>query len=385
MTKTIQIGMHAGCAGGVDRYFDGLCRAFDRNGIPYQGHVFLRGSAEDEIDLPSGVSLMGRADAPVLERWSGLREAVGKSLQAGAGSQLAVSHFALYGWPLLNLRRRGLHLISHFHGPWADESQAEGASKLTVLAKRFLERRVYRGSGRVISDSEAFRQVAIARYGLHPERVRAVLAGIDQSPISAATEGVSRRGARERLGWPVDRRIFFTVRRLTRRMGLETLIDAVGVLAPDFPELLVVIGGRGPIREELEARVERLGLGAWVRFAGFVPDADLPLAYRAAECTVVPSVALEGFGLIILESWAAGTPVLATPVGGMPEVVRPFRADCVLDGATLGDVVRGLRRVLTGEHCLPETEDCVAHVRRYHGWDEVTRRVTSIYGEIGVA
>jgi glycosyltransferase involved in cell wall biosynthesis len=244
-----------------------------------------------------------------------------------------------------------------------------------------LERHVYHASDHLVSDSEAFRQLAIQRYGVRPERITAVHAGIDAAPTVAVTAGLSRREARERLGWPVDpeRRIVFCVRRITPRMGLENLIESVAALVGAHPDLLVMIGGKGPILEELRAQVARQGLENHVRLLGFLPDADLPIAYRAAEFTIVPSVALEGFGLVILESWAAGTPALVTPVGGMPEVVRPFAADCVLDGSGVEDVVRGIGRVLRGEQRLPEGDACQEYVRRVHEWGAVAQRLLTVY------
>jgi glycosyltransferase involved in cell wall biosynthesis len=378
--------MHAGWAGGVERYFDGLCRAFDRNGMPYRGLVFGRGLAGEGNDLPLGTIILGPARAPLRERWRLIQEAVlSFSQDSSASSLLIASHFALYGWPMLGSRwrRKGVRLVSHFHGPWADESAAEGASRVSVLAKRLLEHRVYQKSAHLISASEAFRQLAIARYGVRPERITAVHAGMDAGPTIALTQGVSRQEARARLGWPMesDRRIVFCVRRITRRMGLENLIDAAAALVGQDPRLFVVIGGKGPMVETLRARVARLGLDNHVRFPGFVSDADLPIAYRAADFTIVPSVALEGFGLVILESWAAGTPVLVTPVGGMPEVVRPFVPECVMGGSGVDDLVRGMKEVLSGEQGLPHPQECVDYVCRVHSWEIVAPRVFEGYSQ----
>ena len=130
---------------------------------------------------------------------------------------------------------------------------------------------------------------------------------------------VTRREAREQLGWPQDRPTLVTVRRLTRRMGLESLIGAIKEVHGRAPEILLLVGGKGQLSKELSARVLSLGLEKNVRFLGFVPDEQLPLAYRAADLTVVPTVTLEGFGLIAVESLAAGTPVLVTPVGDCPK------------------------------------------------------------------
>lgn len=378
----IQIGMHDSEAGGLDRYVHGLCRAFDRMGEPYHGLVFSRAGDLGTGDLPGGIEVLGGAGDPLWQRWQRIRGVIQRAI-AYQGHPRVVSHFALYGLPATTFwqGRKRIRLISHFHGPWADESAAEGASKVTVLAKRLMERRVYQRSSHVLSDSEAFRQLAIARYGLRPGRVTVGPMGIDAVEFGTKALGISRREARERLGWPVDpgRRIVFCVRRITRRMGLENLIDAVHALADSHSELLVMIGGKGPILDELRARVQRQGLENQVRLLGFVPDAELPLAYRAADFTMVPSVALEGFGLVILESWAAGTPAIVTPVGGMPEVVSPLAPDCVLEGSGVENLVRGLQEVFRGARTLPEPEACVEHVRRAHDWQVAARQILQVY------
>lgn len=78
-------------------------------------------------------------------------------------------------------------------------------------------------------------------------------------------------------------------------------------------------------RHWVEQRVyNSLGLNDHVKFLGFLPDEQLPVAYQAAELTVMPSQSLEGFGLAVLESLACGTPTLCTRIGGMPEILEPF-------------------------------------------------------------
>ena len=116
-----------------------------------------------------------------------------------------------------------------------------------------------------------------------------------------------------------------SVRRLVPRMGLDVLVDAWSVVveAANVPVLLL-IAGDGPSRSALEAQVERLGLTDYIRFIGRVDDASLVSLYRAANVSVVPSVSLEGYGLVVLESLATGTPVVASAVGGLSEAVGGF-------------------------------------------------------------
>ena len=386
----IQIGMHAGSVGGADRYFDGLCRAFGTIGEPFNGFVF-EGQA-GVVDLPRGVQVLGSADASVMQRTVLLRNAVSRGLNSQSSGckingkrsldkQIVANHFALYSWPIIHPLarwRRDVVVVSHFHGPWADESLIEGASQLAVAGKRMLEKWVYRSSDRVIAASEAFRRIAIDTYGVRPDRVVAVPLAIDAHPFFVASK-LPRDLARTKIGWPLNRRIVLCLRRLTQRMGLDRLVEAWSAVVTAHPDAMLVIGGTGPLRDLLERQVRTAGLEQHVMFAGFVPEKDLPFAYRAADFSVVPSVAMEGFGLVILESLAAGTPALLTPVGGMPEIMRPLEPGLVLQGSEICHLERGLVDLLAGSLPVPSESDCVEYVQRNYNWELAARRVLDEY------
>lgn len=131
-----------------------------------------------------------------------------------------------------------------------------------------------------------------------------------------------RDAVRARLGWEQDELVLFTARRLVPRMGLGELIRGFGLASAENPRLRLVIAGEGPLRGRLEALAHRAG--GRTEFAGFVPAEHLPSYYQAADLCVVPSKDLEAFGLVLLESLACGTPVLATKRCAMPEVLAPL-------------------------------------------------------------
>ncbi|MHC5833145.1 MAG: glycosyltransferase, partial [Nostoc sp.] len=93
------------------------------------------------------------------------------------------------------------------------------------------------------------------------------------------------------------------------------LLQALAIIKPRIPDVWLAIAGRGHIQAALQQQATELGLDDNVKFLGFLPDEQLPLAYQAAELTIMPSQSFEGFGLVIIESIACGTPVLCTPVG----------------------------------------------------------------------
>ena len=357
--------------GGADRYFHGLVTELIRADPEARGFVFGTGQPEDRRQ----VRFLGDRKQSMPQRLRKLRAAVNGELKRRNGRALIGTHFALYGLPLLDTLWRNCHVV-HFHGPWADESAAEGEGGRSVLFKKAVELAVYGSGRRFVVLSEAFRNVLIERYRVPGERIDTIPGGVH---AGAFDTGVSQAQARERLGWPLDRPIIVSVRRLARRMGLENLIEAIGKIRQRHPDILAILAGTGPLARELAERVRQSGLDEHVRLAGFVPDADLPFAYRAADLSVVPSIALEGFGLIVLESLAAGTPAVVTPVGGLPEVVRALSPKLILEGSTPELLAEGLSARLAERDKLPSTSECQTYARQGFDWPVITARVRKVY------
>jgi glycosyltransferase involved in cell wall biosynthesis len=153
-----------------------------------------------------------------------------------------------------------------------------------------------------------------------------------------------REAARARLDVADRELLVLTVRRLVPRMGLEELIEAAALL--DVPGLRVAIGGSGPMAAALDARRLAAGHPGRIELLGRIPNEDLADWYRAADLVVVPTVAYEGFGLVTAEALACGTPVVGTPVGATPELLRPIDERLVANGSAPDDLAAALRLVL---------------------------------------
>jgi glycogen synthase len=371
--RVFEIGMHwfPEGGGGADRYFYGLVSELTHHDCALKAFVF----GEGKSDPGSHVRFLGKRNQSLRERLLKLRKGVKEELARESRPALIASHFSLYVFPLLDFFWRHPHVV-HFHGPWADESAAEGESSRAVYFKQTIERVTYATARRFIVLSKAFRDVLVTRYRIREDRIDIVPGGVQ---ADAFKTGLSRAEARERLGWPKDRIILLTVRRLARRMGLENFIEAIGQLREKEPAILAVLAGTGPLAGELAALVERKNLQEHVRLVGFVPDADLPVAYRAADASVVPSIALEGFGLIVLESLAAGTPAIVTPVGGLPEAVSALSKDLILDGSSPAQLADGLAARLAALERLPSESACQAYAKDNFDWPVIANKVIRVY------
>jgi asparagine synthase (glutamine-hydrolysing) len=374
--RTIQVGMEwfGEKPGGLNRVYYELVRHLPAVGVEVRGLVV--GTERVLVESQGRVAGVVAHGAPLPQRLRRLR-AEAATLLRDDPDAIVVGHFALYLAPLLGLlrdpRRR---FVCHFQGPWGQEATAERAGGVVPRVKAIVERAVYQRANACIVLSGAFGRILHESFGVPWDRIRVIPGGVDCDRFAI---DASRAECRARLGWPLDRRIVLCVRRLTHRMGLSQLIASVGALRQRVPNVLVLIAGQGPLEPELRTQIQRAGLEAHCRLAGFIGEADLPSAYRAADLTVVPSVALEGYGLIVPESLAAGTPALVTPVGGLPETVEGLSDALVLVEASAPAIAQGLGDALTGVVPLPTADECRAYARRRNDWRVVAEQVRRVY------
>jgi glycosyltransferase involved in cell wall biosynthesis len=373
--KTLQIGMgwFQEQAGGLNRVYADCLHYLPKVGVEFSGLV---AASEQVSNLSAGqVCAFASKDAPLLARWRGIRAQMHEQLHRQP-YDLVASHFALYTLPVLN-QIGDRPLVVHFHGPWALEGDVEGSRAIATWAKKQIEQLPYRRANQFIVLSKAFQDILHRDYGIPLERIHIVPGGVDLERF--ALPQLTPTQARAALGWHPDRPIIFIVRRLAKRMGLENAIAAMQQVRQQHPDALLLIAGKGELQDTLQTQIQTLGLGEQVKLLGYLPDEQLPLAYRAATFSMVPTVALEGFGLIVIESLAAGTPVLGTPVGGIPEILRPLSEHLVLESSAPEHLAQGMSQALSGQRPLPDAVTCQAYATQHYAWPVVAQQIKAVY------
>jgi len=368
----VGMGWFPNTPGGLDRYVYELTHHLAAS----QVQVELCGvglPTDQPIADPIVMTNLAMPETQLLERlWHVRKNFVGRYFSHPDAINL---HFALYALPLLQAFPKDIPLTFTFHGPWALESQWEGHSRLSVLCKNWVEKQVYQRCDRFIVLSKAFGTILHETYSIPWDKIHIIPGGVDTQRFQRS---LSRQQARTQLNWHPDRPTLFTTRRLVHRMGLDKLLTALAQVKQQVPDIWLAIAGKGPIRNDLERQVNELGLQNHVEFLGFLPDEQLPLAYQAADLTVVPSQSLEGFGLILLESLASGTPVLCTPVGGMPEVIAPFCPELITDSVEAEAIAERLTDFLVGTMPLPSRDACREYACRQFDWKIIAPRVRQV-------
>ena len=185
---------------------------------------------------------------------------------------------------------------------------------------------------------------------------------------------VDREAARASLG--VDGFVLLSVGSLIPRKGHELTIEAL----TRHPDCTLLIAGQGPMRGELEALAQRLGVAERVRFLGEILHADLPKVYSAADVMVLAS-SREGWANVLLESMACGTPVIATDVNGAREIVRSPAAGLLVRNRTATSLAAVLEKLRSS---MPSREA----TRRYSegfGWEEIARANRALLTAVAAA
>jgi len=144
--------------------------------------------------------------------------------------------------------------------------------------------------------------------------------------------------------------------------------------------VLLLIGGAGSLRSDLESLTGSLNLQGHVRFLGFIPDNELPLYYQACDAFVLPTRELEGFGLVTAEALACGTPVLGTPVGAIPETLGELQPDLLFEGIGREAIAGGILKHLERAQADPQGYEalrkrCRDYATARFGWDRIVERL----------
>lgn len=227
-----------------------------------------------------------------------------------------------------------------------------------ALSKR-LTRPVLAAAQRILTVSDDLGRVAVRDYDADPAKLRTIANGCDASIFHPRP----RAEMRARLGVAPEAELVVYVGRLVPEKGLGELVDAAAALQARRPRLQLALVGEGPMRADLDARI-----AAHPGLAVHLPGAQSPERVAewmaASDLVTLPSYS-EGHPNVLVEALACGRPTVATPVGGIPEVVD---ADCgvlvaVRDPAALAE---GL------DAALARDWDEAALARRFsRGWDEV--------------
>ena len=233
------------------------------------------------------------------------------------------------------------------------------------------------GWGRfVIANSERIARHMRDAFGVPPERIRPIPRGVD---LSRFPWGDPRLEA-PRGEWKVA-----CVGRITPIKGHRELLRAFGVVSKTFPRArLWIVGEAAPRHQaylrELQALAGRLGVEDKVEFKGY--DPDIPCLLRQTDLLVLPSTGEEAFGRVLIEAGATGVPVVATRVGGVPEVILDRKTGLLVPPADPMSLAQAMTTLLKDRPlALRLAQENRRRIETVYPLARMVNETLSLYGE----
>jgi glycosyltransferase involved in cell wall biosynthesis len=245
-------------------------------------------------------------------------------------------------------------------------------SDVNLIAQHALPRRMIRWAANradaVIGVSAALVEV-LGALGVETRKLHVVRNGVDLERFKP-WPGDETRLALQVTGGPV----LLSVGNLVVNKGHDLVIDAMVLLKRSHPDIRLIIVGSGAEQARLMAHVRAQGVAQHVTFAGAVPNEELAGWYSVADALVLAS-SREGWPNVLLEAMACGTPVVATRVGGIPEVVTHPHAGVIAEQRTAAGIAQALANLLS----RPVTRAQVRSHAETFGWESTSQKQATLF------
>jgi len=179
----------------------------------------------------------------------------------------------------------------------------------------------------------------------------------------------------------VNGKTILFVGRLHPVKGVQYLIEAMAIIHQEMPDVKLIIVGEGIEREKLEALAKKLDLKECIQFAGQVPQEKIPLFMQQGDVFVLPSLS-EGFPLVLLEAMACGLPIVATRVGGIPDILKDGINGYLVNTEKCDEISIKILILIKNEILWREiSENNLLFVKKFY-WGGVIERISEIYQQI---
>jgi len=189
---------------------------------------------------------------------------------------------------------------------------------------------------------------------------------------------LSKEAMRNKLGTKKEEKNILFVGTLKSVKGVKYLIEAVGIVKEKVPEIKLLLVGDGGERKNLEKLVEELNLENYVTFIGKIPNEEVPKYMMISDVFVLPSLS-EGLPITILEAMASGLPIVATKVGGLPEIVRERENGFLVEPKNSKEIAEKVLYLLSNDKIRNSISLNNKEKAKNYSWDSIVDKLTKVY------
>lgn len=246
-----------------------------------------------------------------------------------------------------------------------------------------LARQVLRRAARVTACSQGLQRAAM-EIGAHQEP-HLIPWGADPHRFTPMAKDSNWL---QRLNLNKDETIVIALGRLVPKKGFAVLLRAWAFVTQHFPKSVLVIGGDGPLKEELAQQAMQMNISHRVRFPGRIPWNQVPRFLSVGDLFVLPSVHdqhgnVDGLPTVLLEAMSCGLPVIASQIAGMPEVIIQNQNGVLVPTGDERAIAAAVIRLLSNDHELTKLgRGARSAVVSQHNWEGVAGAFTQIFDDI---
>lgn len=165
--------------------------------------------------------------------------------------------------------------------------------------------------------------------------------------------------------------------------GFDYLLKALTEIKQSIPDIKLQVIGEGELKQTYQKMVKEMGLNRSVTFLGAKSQGVLPKYFSEATVFVLPSIHTEGYGIVLLEALACGTPVVTTSIAGVSKDIKEFRAGQIVAPADSEALAKAITKIMRSKTLQREQgKNGRKLVERYYSWNIVSDKVNSLYKEV---
>jgi glycosyltransferase involved in cell wall biosynthesis len=230
-----------------------------------------------------------------------------------------------------------------------------------------------RSADGIISISDHAQEELIHRYGFSEKKVQMIPHGVNTDKFQPQGETHPAVSSKKTT--------LLYVGRIGPRKGIDLALKSLSEIKDKEIELL--IAGAGRHKDHLEKTAESLDVAEQTRFLGYVSEDELPELYSSADVFVLPSL-YEGFGLVLLEAMASGTPVVGTDVGGIPTAVDDGTTGLLVN-RNVPSLTTAINRIVQNKDYRKELRQNAIEKAEDTSWDSIVNSVEQMYDSLETA
>lgn len=323
-----------------------------------------------QADVAFRAAAFAATPPAVLAAWHTTRRVVRETK-----ATIVHGHWVVPGGVIAAMARRGLPLVVSLHG--SDVYVAERHALIGEAA-----RATFRRTAMLTACSEDLR-VRAEHLGANPSRSVTIPYGVDSNRFRP--DPAARAAMRARWGLPEEAEVVFTAGRFVKKKGFEYLIDAVASLRQRRPALRLVLAGGGDLDAALRERLQHQDAMDRAILPGILSQDDVARGLAAADVAVVPSVRddagnVDGLPNVVMESLASGTPLVATPAGGIGSVVADGVTGLLVPERDVTGLSGAIDRLLTDRALAARLGDTARRWAIAEGsWSRAAERFEAAY------